>query len=120
MSSTETTTTRTQGNLAILTDYELHHSGSREPEAVVSSSSTVPQTQPLNWTSNHRRVPAYRPINRNLDRTERPAGSNAGEFLFIQAMLHGVWLNASVAQFWRATGGRLNDGIFRKDVGGEW
>jgi hypothetical protein len=39
-------------------------------------------------------MPAYRPANRNLDYNERTAGTGAGEFVFIQVMLHGVWLNA--------------------------
>lgn len=39
-------------------------------------------------------MPAYRPANRELDLNDRPAGTNPAEFVFIQSMLHGVWLNA--------------------------
>ncbi|KAL4892401.1 hypothetical protein BDV59DRAFT_179839, partial [Aspergillus ambiguus] len=101
MSST-TTTTRTQtSSLSVLADYELHHSG-READTHSSTPQEPPAAnttaQPTNWTRDYRRVPPFRPINRNLDQSERPAGSNSGEFVFIQAMLHGVWLNASVSQ----------------------
>ncbi|KAL4775910.1 hypothetical protein BDW60DRAFT_203764 [Aspergillus nidulans var. acristatus] len=122
MSSTTTTTAPT---LSLLADYELHHS---TPSPSASSSSPpqsqspapVQQANPVNWPTHHRRIPPYRPINRNLDFAERSAGSSVPEYIFIQAMLHGVWLNASIAQLWRATGGRINDRIFRYDVGGEY
>jgi hypothetical protein len=54
----------------------------------------VTTPQPADWPTDHRRMPAYRPINRNLPFEERPGGSNPGEMVFIQVMLHGVWLNA--------------------------
>lgn len=95
MSTTATTTTSRAASaapatLSILADYELRHTGSDEsdePPAAVDTS------QPANWPSDHRRVPAYRPINRDLDFNERSAGASTGEFVFIQVMLHGVWLN---------------------------
>ncbi|GFF89036.1 conserved hypothetical protein [Aspergillus udagawae] len=119
MATTATTTETSTNSLSILADYELHHSGNEESQ----SSERAPLSQaaqPANWPSNYRRVPAYRPANHALDQTERPAGSNPGEFVFIQVMLHGVWLNASVARLWRLTGGRINDRIFRYDIGGEF
>ncbi|KAJ0414602.1 hypothetical protein BJY00DRAFT_318686 [Aspergillus carlsbadensis] len=123
MSATTTTTNTTTNNtLSILADYELHHSG---PESTASqnahpSSPSPSSSQPANWPTDHRRVPPHRPVNRNLDRAERAAGSNVPEYIFIQSMLHGVWLNASVSRLWRFTGGRINDRIFRYDVGGEF
>ncbi|KAL2867213.1 uncharacterized protein BJX67DRAFT_353399 [Aspergillus lucknowensis] len=121
--STTTTTTTT----SILADYELHHSGAEPTPSRQTSQSQSPspssppaQVQPANWPSDHRRVPPYRPVNRNLDWNERAAGSSVPEYIFIQSMLHGVWLNASVARLWRFTGGRINDRIFRYDVGGEF
>ncbi|KAL4742672.1 hypothetical protein BDV11DRAFT_167067 [Aspergillus similis] len=122
MSSTTTTTAPT---LSLLADYELHHS---TPSPSASSSSPpqsqalppVQQANPATWPTHHRRIPPYRPINRNLDFAERSAGSSVPEYIFVQTMLHGVWLNASIAQLWRATGGRINDRIFRYDVGGEY
>ncbi|KAF7131375.1 hypothetical protein CNMCM5793_004546 [Aspergillus hiratsukae] len=119
MATTATTTQTNTNSLSILADYELHHSGSEEPQ--LSQRAPISQVaQPANWPSNYRRVPAYRPANHELDRSERPAGSNPAEFVFIQVMLHGVWLNASVARLWRLTGGRINDRIFRYDIGGEF
>lgn len=93
MSRTETTNTSA---LSVLADYELHHSGS-EPSPNASQNTTSPsptQQQPANWPTNHRRVPPYRPANRSLSFEERAAGSNVPEFIFIQSMLHGCWLNA--------------------------
>ncbi|OJJ07130.1 hypothetical protein ASPVEDRAFT_56607 [Aspergillus versicolor CBS 583.65] len=119
MSRTETTNTTT---LSVLADYELHHSGS-EPSPNTSQNTTSPsptQQQPANWPTNHRRVPPYRPANRSLSFEERAAGSNLPEFIFIQSMLHGCWLNASVARLWRFTGGRINDRIFHYEIGGEY
>ncbi|KAL4760899.1 uncharacterized protein BDW70DRAFT_160318 [Aspergillus foveolatus] len=122
MSSTTTTTAPT---LSLLADYELHHSTpypspSSPSPSQSQSPAPVQQANPASWPTHHRRIPAYRPINRNLDFVERSAGSSVPEYIFIQSMLHGVWLNASIAQLWRATGGRINDRIFRYDVGGEY
>ena len=95
MSTTGTVTeTRRAGaptSLSILADYEVHHTGTEEAPAPNTATRTL---QPANWPSNHRRMPTYRPINRELDFNDRAAGASAGEFIFIQGMLHGVWLNA--------------------------
>ncbi|KAJ5414634.1 hypothetical protein N7509_001261 [Penicillium cosmopolitanum] len=116
--STTTTTTTTASTLAVLADYEVHHSGSHQPD---QQTETVISSQPADWPTDHRRVPAYRPVQPNLSYTERPAGNgHPAEYAFIQIMLHGVWLNASVARLWRFTGGRMNDKIFHYDVGREW
>ncbi|KGO71715.1 hypothetical protein PITC_027280 [Penicillium italicum] len=93
MSATATTSTRTTAPLAILADYEVHHSGRERPAPVILPS-TAPTSQPPNWPTDHHRIPAYRPINRNLDQSQRPAGSNNVEYGFITVMLHGVMLNA--------------------------
>jgi len=80
--------------LQTLGDYELHHSGgpSRAPPAnlrsdVVEAAHTA---NPADWPTDHRRIPAYKPINRDLDRSQRPGGSNPVEQVFIYVMLHGV------------------------------
>ncbi|KAJ5126335.1 hypothetical protein N7448_005638 [Penicillium atrosanguineum] len=115
MSSTITTTTT---SLSVLADYEVHHSGEENVPARIPSQ---PQADQPAWPTHHRRMPAYRPANRELDLTQRPAGNgHPAEFAFIQIMLHGVWLNASVSRLWRFTGGRINDKIFHYQVGGEW
>lgn len=135
MSVTTTSNPVTTQTIRLLTDYEIHHSG--DPDATAPSpnahpipptpsasttlsSSSAAEEQPDNWPTEHRRIPPHRPINRELDFAERPAGLNGAEFVFIQVMLNGVRLNANVARLWRATGGKINDRIFRYDVGGEW
>lgn len=91
MSSTITATTTTT-SLSVLADYEVHHSGEENVPAVIPSQ---PQSDQPDWPTHHRRIPAYRPANRELDLTQRPAGNgHPAEFAFIQVMLHGVWLNA--------------------------
>ncbi|RDW83682.1 uncharacterized protein DSM5745_04008 [Aspergillus mulundensis] len=119
--TTTTTTTATPPTLSLLADYELHHSTpSPFPESQSQSQTQSQTANPPTWPTDHRRIPPYRPINRSLDFNERSAGSSVPEYIFIQVMLHGVWINASIAQLWRATGGRINERIFRHDVGGEY
>lgn len=84
------TTTTTQ-TISLLADYEVHHSGSDAVDAVNEHEASP---QPVEWPTHHRRIPAFRPTNRNLSFEERPGGSNPAEMVFIQVMLHGVWLNA--------------------------
>lgn len=96
MATTTATTTQT---LSILADYEVYHSGNdNHDEHEHASSTTTPQ--PADWPTDHRRMPAYRPTNRNLPFEERPGGSNPVEMVFIQVMLHGVWLNAVGSSLW--------------------
>ncbi|GFN18185.1 hypothetical protein AtubIFM55763_004588 [Aspergillus tubingensis] len=126
MSSTTTTTTTTTSRavdastLSILSDYEIHHTGSETQPQPRVPRDAVPVSQPADWPSHYRRIPSYRPVDRNLSYEERSAGTSPVEYMFIQTMLHGVWLNASVARLWRFTGGRINDKIFHYEVGGEW
>lgn len=95
MSATTTQTVSQNGNFhsAILRDYELHHSQSNEksPEA---SSSTSSVNHP-EFDLPHRRVPSYRPLNRD------PAHVNGvrvytstPELFFITAMFRGLYANA--------------------------
>ncbi|KAJ5490003.1 hypothetical protein N7453_010828 [Penicillium expansum] len=119
MSATATTRAQTTAPFAILADYEIHRSG-REQTAPVIPSSTAPTNQPPNWPADHHRIPAYRPINPNLDQSQRPPGANSLERGIITVMLHGVWLNAVISRVWRFTGGRLNDRFFHYQIGGEW
>jgi hypothetical protein len=55
-------------------------------------------TNPPSWPMVHRRVPPYRPINRNLDRSARPAGYNFALFVFINTMLGGCHILAVILQ----------------------
>jgi hypothetical protein len=93
MSATVTTNTRTTP-VSVLAEYEVHSSGEEEHVPMNFPRTLAPSNQPLNWPSDHRRIPAYRPIDRNLDRSQRPPGANNLERVIITVMLHGVWLNA--------------------------
>jgi len=97
MSVTTSTNTTTQTVLHVLADYDLHHSGDpknpSEP-APPNYNITACGENPLGWDTEHRRVPPYRPINRNLDMTLRPGGMNIAESIFIATMLNGVHLTA--------------------------
>jgi|ERR1700722_4567211 hypothetical protein len=97
MSVTTSTNTTTQTVLHVLADYDLHHSGDpknpSEP-APPNCNTTAGSENPPGWDTEHRRVPPYRPINRNLDVTLRPGGTNIPETIFIATMLNGVHLTA--------------------------
>jgi hypothetical protein len=99
MSVTTTSNPVTSSVLHVLMDYELHHSGSSErtkrPEPLESRDNpTLEVLNPAGWPTDHRRVPHYRPINRNLYMEERPGGLDPMEAIFIMTMLNGVRLNA--------------------------
>ena len=92
-----------------LTDYELHHSQARQPDAsriagTNGTSSNPPQesdsaglhqetNNPANWPRNHRRIPQHRPINTILDQSQRRVYANAGERAFITVMFSGLEVN---------------------------
>ncbi|EPS29288.1 hypothetical protein PDE_04237 [Penicillium oxalicum 114-2] len=117
--SATTTTTATRGSLSVLADYEVHHSGSEQVNAPTTTSAHVEPAS--EWPSHWRRMPAYRPVNRQLDQNDRPAGNgHPAEYAFIQIMLHGCWINSTMAKLWGATGGKINDKIFYYDIGGEF
>lgn len=101
--STETTAARTVTATTIddtLKDYTLHFSAATPRSAISShagqqtdaTSSSDPN--PDYWPTQYRRIPPYRPINRNLDLAERPNGSNRAEWLFVQVMMNGVRLQS--------------------------
>jgi len=120
MSSTTTTTTsRVSGavsqeavqrrNWSHLIDYDLHHSNtptkpsdSEQADATVSSSqpaqsepsalSLALQT-PSDWPDNHRRIPAHRPVNRELDQSQRRVYSSNAERVFLTVMFSGLQTN---------------------------
>lgn len=132
MSVTTTANPLTGRTLEVLGDYELHHSGSSPSQSAGprsdrsnSTASTQPSTQasipnprvdtaqetvnPPGWPDDHRRVPAYRPIDRNLDYEQRTAGLNGPEYVFIQSMLTGVRLNAVSYVSWARRGSVFAD-----------
>lgn len=79
----------------VLRDYDIHLTGHNETAAPPNSDNRPPPaSNPPDWPSEYRGIPPYRPINTELDRSQRPwAGSPAGQ-VFVFAMLNGVWLNA--------------------------
>jgi hypothetical protein len=94
MSVTTSASTTTQTVLHVLADYNLHHSGDPSEPAPPNCNTTADGENPPNWDTDHRRVPPYRPVNRNLDVTLRPGGTSVAETVFIATMLNGVHLTA--------------------------
>lgn len=102
-----TTTSTTVGYQTLMTtlgDYELHHSGqpgdpeSRAPppnsRPDIQSDEVAAQSNPADWITGYRGIPPHRPINRNLDYEQRPAGGNPVEAVFIAVLLNGTALLA--------------------------
>lgn len=95
--TTHTNVINPQVILSTLGDYEVQHSGgpgSPESRAPAPNSrdeeaETAP-SNPINWPTDRRGVPAHRPINRALNLEERPGGSNGIEQTFIFFMFTGV------------------------------
>lgn len=101
MSSTATTTrTRaapTRTAETILSDYALHHSQQPQPSDEQASRSPQqqqqrPETPP--WDTTHRRVPPYRPTNRDRDPAETGVYLSRAEQVFVTMMFTGVSINA--------------------------
>ncbi|KAH8771865.1 hypothetical protein F5883DRAFT_550665 [Diaporthe sp. PMI_573] len=108
---------------AVLQDYDIHLTGD-ETVAPPDSDSRPPQpastaANPPGWDTEHRGVPPYRPINRELDLTQRPLGGNPVGDVFVTTMFTGVFINATARWLWTNTGGRINSKIFHYKVGGE-
>ncbi|KAH7395993.1 hypothetical protein BKA64DRAFT_675093 [Cadophora sp. MPI-SDFR-AT-0126] len=123
MSVTTTANPITLSLQQTLGDYEVHVTGdTQETRPVESLNSRQPNTvaNPPSWPRNYHRVPPRRPVNKNLDRSERPLGANPGEQLFLNVMFTGVSLNAGMAQLWGATGGKVFTKTFKYAIGGEW
>ncbi|KAF2812728.1 uncharacterized protein BDZ99DRAFT_440068 [Mytilinidion resinicola] len=123
MSTTTTTDTTRYAAHSYLADYELHHSN--HPSASDSRPNSHPDAQlaqrnPPQWPSNYRRIPPYRPINRDLDQSQRRVYTTTGERIFLFVMFTGVQVNADINRLWNATGGRLAQSVFQYKIGGEW
>ncbi|KAH6844544.1 hypothetical protein B0I37DRAFT_416147 [Chaetomium sp. MPI-CAGE-AT-0009] len=125
MSSTTTTQTQTRTRQTVLRDYELHHSSSSRQAAAQSDQAALPtegqitSRNPPDWDTTHRRVPPYRPINRDRDQSEVRVYTSPAEQVFVGTMFTGVLIYATAAKVWRGTFGRFNDGVFKYAVGGE-
>ncbi|CAK7215935.1 hypothetical protein SBRCBS47491_002659 [Sporothrix bragantina] len=77
--------------------------------------------QPAWWPSDrYRAVPEYAPINRNLDWSRRPIGTNPVISFLLTMTFTGNGILQWYAKIWRSTVGVLNDELFRYPVGGEY
>ncbi|KAH9868344.1 hypothetical protein J1614_007416 [Plenodomus biglobosus] len=105
MSSTTTitTTTTTASPLThqiqhLLSYYELTHSPNHEEDTnSTQTTSPNPSSQapnPSDWPTEHRRVPAYRPVNTELDQSARRVYQNGIERAFLTLMFTGVFLQS--------------------------
>lgn len=101
--ATETITARAATETEIddtLKDYTLHFSAATPGSATASQAGQQTDAtfssdlNPDYWPTQYRRIPPYRPINKNLDLAERPNGSNRAEWLFVQVMMNGVRLQS--------------------------
>jgi hypothetical protein len=118
MSSTTTQTqTRTRQN--VLKDYELHHSASSSRAAPTSPAVPAPTPQAVlpnqpEWDTVHRRVPPYRPINRERDQSEVRVYTSTIERVFIGTMFTGVLINSvSIIHFC----GHVRSGVLMRHGG---
>ncbi|KAI0417868.1 hypothetical protein F5X98DRAFT_386696 [Xylaria grammica] len=124
MSTTTIENPDTQSLGTVLADYKLHYSTVTH-QNVSDASAVEPQPAPSvrnppDWPTNHRRVPPYRPINRDLDLSQRIVFQNNVERGFVNTMFFGLRLVTLAHRLWRATGGKINDQYFRYKVGGEY
>lgn len=130
-----TTATQTRTPRTVLHDYDLHHSPAPNPSADAG-----PARQAHNspaWPADHRRIPPYRAADTERDQSQIRVYTSGAERTFIAVMFTGVFLNAvssilshvgdvradgeqTAAKAWRATVGRINGGIMRYPVGGEF
>ncbi|KAJ5240512.1 uncharacterized protein N7469_002103 [Penicillium citrinum] len=129
---------------SIISDYDIHYSFSEKPHTSPHTSKVVTvagyvrrEAQPDGfdptlaphplvpysvsnpnwWQKAYRRVPDYRPVNKNLDREQRrqsPLFQAVGWF-----MIAGCSMIANWSSIWRNTAGRFTD-IGIGQVGGEF
>ncbi|OAG05559.1 uncharacterized protein CC84DRAFT_1145034 [Paraphaeosphaeria sporulosa] len=123
MSVTTTANAQTYNLRAVLADYDLHHTPETDPLDTTlnvhpSPNSPLSHSNPADWPTNERRVPPYRPINTELDQTQRRVYQNGVERAFVAVMFSGVFLESTASKLWRNTFGRFwNVGY---NIGGEW
>lgn len=82
----------------VLQDYDIQHGVSQSPSNSQNSRpdlETAGRTSnPPNWPTRYRDIPPHKPINRDLDREQRPGGLGVIEQLFIATLLNGCRVNA--------------------------
>ncbi|KAH8767615.1 hypothetical protein BGZ57DRAFT_732354, partial [Hyaloscypha finlandica] len=102
-----------------LEDYKIHLTGDNSSSEQAESTPRA-ATNPPDWPTDHRRVPDYRPVDRNRDVEGRPNGENAFARAFLTIMFTGVVMNATAAKVWGSTAGPYFPRLFRYAIGGEW
>ncbi|OAL06206.1 hypothetical protein IQ06DRAFT_290218 [Phaeosphaeriaceae sp. SRC1lsM3a] len=104
----------------VLTDYHLHHSEEEELDTSLNThpAPTTSGQNPSSWPTEHRRVPAYRPVNRELDQSERRVYLSGVEQVFVGVMFTGVFIVWTISKIWRGSFGRVWNVEYK--VGGEW
>ncbi|KAF2768447.1 hypothetical protein EJ03DRAFT_274177 [Teratosphaeria nubilosa] len=126
MSVTTTQNPRTYATIRLLADYDLHHSRADERDSQVSAEPNAHPAPPptpdvsVPWETEFRRIPPHRPMNRDRDFESRNAYNNNIERVMLYNLFHGILVVSHINKVWRATGGRLNDTLFRYRIGGEW
>ncbi|KAG7530445.1 hypothetical protein FFLO_05044 [Filobasidium floriforme] len=75
---------------------------------------------PVWWPNLRRGMPDYREVQRNIRAEDRPLGQNTGEFVFLCFMFSGVGIVSAGNYVWRGTIGKMTDGIFKYQTGGQW
>jgi hypothetical protein len=107
MATTTTTTTTVDANVRpgrtlaqnYPNDYKVYESNVIASNYTGSSEQTqiqtprLPHRNPPNWPNNHRRIPPHRPINRNLDQSQRRVYTSLGERVFLTMMFTGLEVN---------------------------
>lgn len=98
MSVTTTSNAQTYNIRATLADYDLHHTPETDPFDASLNSHPPPNSSrienPASWPTDERRVPPYRPINTELDQTQRRVYQNGVERTFVTVMFTGVFLES--------------------------
>ena len=103
MSVTTTANPLTYNVSSVLADYEIAHSDSDASLDTTlnphPTSTSLPHPEPpRDWPVDHRRIPTYRPINTELDQSQRRVYQNPIERAFIIVMFSGVFLESVSAQ----------------------
>lgn len=94
MSVTTTANPSTYSLVATLADYELHHSEEGIDTSLNPRHGPTRSSNPPTWPTSHRRVPAYRPIDTELDQSQRRVYLNNIERAFVGVMFTGVFIEA--------------------------
>lgn len=95
MSVTTTSNPVTYASAAVLRDYELTHSDEDfDPSLHAHPAPSQSSQNPADWPTEHRRVPAYRPVNTELDQSQRRVYLNGIERAFVATMFTGVFLES--------------------------